>query len=101
MKFDHPEYKNVSFELPNKWTVRKVLDYDSALELSTAAKDNMYVRLWNAAISVVEAGDWHIKEVPLEIDIDEIHASNVLEIIKFVGLAGYSARNAQEPEEKN
>ena len=44
MKFDHPDHKDYSFELPDKWSVRLVLDYDSEIEL-VMIKNGSKVRL--------------------------------------------------------
>ena len=97
MKFDHPDYK-ASFSLADDWTVRTVLDYDSEIETRTGR--NMYVRLWDALKAVIQPDDWHC-DVPLEIGLDEAQDKKTLDIIKWAGLAGFSARKVMDADRKN
>ena len=100
MRFDHPEYhaekKECWFELSDDWTVRTVLDYDSEIVFT----NSMYVRLWNALRAVLDPEKWHV-DVPLEIELDEVQNDRTLEIIKWAGLAGFSARRLQDADRKN
>lgn len=101
MKFDHPDHKGYSFELPDKWSVRLALDYDSEIELGLSLSQSYYVRLWNALLAVIDEGEWHCKDVPLDVDLDKKQNKKTLEIIKWAGLAGYSARSSINANEKN
>ena len=98
MKFDHPDYKGVSFKISDKWTVREVLDYDSWIDSSLG--DSTYVRLWNAVRSVIQPDDWDC-DISLEMSLDDVLDKKALEIIKWAGLAGYSARASMDVDEKN
>ncbi len=102
MRFDHPEYhtkKNECwFELPDEWTVRTVLDYDS--DITPAFNNSLYVRLWNALRAVIDKEEWHI-EVPLDIELDDVHNDKTLDIIKWACLAGFSGRRKQDADGKN
>lgn len=96
MKFDHPEYE-ASFELSDKWTVREALAYDSETE---ASPHGTYIRLWDAVRAVIDPEKWHC-EVPLDLSLDDAPDEKTLDIIKWAGLAGYSARQAMNADEKN
>ena len=98
MKFDHPDY-GASFELSDNWTVREVLDYDSVIDSSLG--DGIYVRLWNAVRIVMQPDDWHCDSVSLELSLDDAHNKESLEIVKWAGLAGFSARSSMDVDEKN
>ena len=97
MKFDHPDYE-ASFELSDKWTVREVLDYDSVIDSSLGA--GIYVRLWGAIRAVMQPDDWDC-DISLEMSLDDVGDKKSLEIIKWAGLAGYSARASMDFDEKN
>ena len=100
MKFDHPVHKKASFELPDKWSVRLVLNYDSNLELGASLSQSLYVRLWNALRAVIIPEEWHCG-VPLEVSLDDVHDAKTLDIIKWACLAGHSARRSMDADEKN
>ena len=104
MKFDHPDYKDVSFELSDKWTVRTTLAYDSAMD--HLSDPNMYVRLWEALQAVLAPEDWKCEDISLDASFDEKGLSGkkkkkLIETIKWAGTAGWSVRYAQDADEKN
>ena len=105
MRFDHPEYhtkKNECwFELPDSWTVRLILNYDSRIELGISLSQSYYVRLWNALNAIILEKEWHIKGVPLNVSLDEVSDKKTLDIIKWASMAGFSARRAMDADEKN
>ena len=101
MKFVYEENNKIWFELPEKWTVRTVLAYDSALETGLALKESMYVRLWKALKSVADPKKWHCKPVSLSMNLEGVVKEETLDIIKWACLAGFSARNSLRPDEKN
>ena len=96
MKFDHPDYED-SFELSDSWTTRTILDYDSEVE---ASPQGLYIRLWNAVRAVLDPEKWH-SEISLDMSLDEVNDAKTLDIIKWAGLAGYSARQSMNADEKN
>lgn len=102
MRFDHPEYHTKKtecwFELSDNWTVREALDYDSVIDSSLGA--GVYIRLWNAVRAVLKPEDWNC-DVSLEASLDDVHDKKSLEIIKWAGLAGFSARASMDVDEKN
>lgn len=102
MRFDHPEYHTKKekcwFELSDKWTVREVLDYDSDIDYSVGK--SIYIRLWNAVRAVLNPDDWHC-EVPFAVSLDKKLDKKTLAIIKWACLAGWSARQAMNVDEKN
>jgi len=97
MKFDHPEHE-ASFELSDDWTVRTVLDYDS--EIESRIGRSMYVRLWDAVRAVLDPEKWD-SDVSLELSLDDVKDKKTLDIIKWAGLAGFSARKTQDADRKN
>jgi len=103
MRFDHPDSKDDWFELSDQWTVRDVLAYDSQLEIGAVLLDNMYIRLWRAAhsILIINEDNYHVDDCPMDIDIDSIQSEKTMDLMKWVGMACYSARQALEPDEKN
>jgi len=105
MKFNHPEFKDVSFSLPDEWTVRQVLKYDAVIDFARSEdeKDGLYEKLWNALLAVLDLDEWNC-DVDPGISLDEVSNEKTLAVIKFAALAGWSARRAQdlkEEEEKN
>jgi len=99
MEFTHPDYKDVSLKLPDKWTVRMVLHYDSLVEMRN--EEGMYIALWAALRSVVAKEDWQC-DIPLDTSfLDEDHNKRTRQIIKWACLAGWSARQALDTDEKN
>lgn len=100
-KFDHPEY-DVSFELPEKPTVRQLLEYDG---FELGASQPLYPRLWAAAGCVIQ--DWHCEPTPdtaeleekeqiplvnVGMSLDAAATENQLDIIKWASLAVFSWR---------
>ena len=101
MKFEYEKNTKIWFELPEKWTVRTVLAYDSLIETGLALKESMYVRLWNALKSVADPEKWHCGPVSLDMSLDDVMKEETLNILKWACLAGFSARNSLRPDEKN
>lgn len=75
------ESLGVSFVVPDKITVRKQLEYKGAL---LGREKGFYVRLWDAAKTVVES--WECSELKLDTDIDSITSKRAADIVEFVGI---------------
>ena len=100
MKFDHPEYAKTSIEIPDEWTVRQVLAYDSVIDAGST--ESMYEMLWEAAKAVITEDDISSEiELGLDLDLSQRVSKDQLALIKWISLAGWSARQAQDTEEKN
>ena len=101
MKFEYAENKKIYFELPDKWTVRTVLAYDSVIETGMATNQSMYERLWNALKSVADTKKWHCKPLSLDMNLEGVMKEETLDILKWACLAGFTARNSLRADEKN
>lgn len=91
MKFDHPELE-ASFEIhdPEDWSVGRVLQYDSALELSRSM--DFYNRVWRAAKPMVF--NWECDFVSPDDNLEDINDMKAVEIIKWASLVVFSARRS-------
>ena len=77
-------HKLVRFTIPEKPTVRQQLAYLG--EASVLPSAEMFLRLWEGAVALIE--DWECKLLPdlQKIDIDELNDPQVTEIILWVGM---------------
>ena len=78
------ETLGLTFQLPNRPTVRQMLEYEGAVGLS--AGSDMYLRFWRAAPRVIVPDSWKCKLVELDTDLDDIHDPQAAEVIKYVAL---------------
>jgi hypothetical protein len=84
MEFEHPEYKT-TFELPDKPTVRQMLEYEAEIERPGVA---MYERLWPAAKKLIQ--NWKSEATQLDVDIDGEYTPEAVAVIKWASLAVFS-----------
>ena len=86
MKFEDKELAT-SFEIPDPFTYREAMKYDSAVDFSN---EPLYPRLWGGVVAVAQ--NWqseHIPELNAEILDDEING-NAYDVIKWASLALFS-----------
>src|SRR3990167_1745953 len=95
------ELKNEALEVrlvvPDRPTVRDVLNYDSQRDSRFGAE--IYERLWEAAKSIIKEFD--CPHVALDIDLESAATSKALDVIRWVSLAVFSYRSRLDELEKN
>lgn len=84
MQLEHPEYKT-TFELPDKPTVRQILEYEEAIERPGVA---MYERLWPGAKKLIQ--NWKSETVQLDVDLEGDYTPEITAVIKWASLAVFS-----------
>ena len=97
-RFDHPDNENIWFTTIEEPTMRAVLMYDSAIEGSMLA--SLYPRLWAGVQFLVD--EWHCELVSPDADASDLMDGaadmEVIDVIKWAGLAVFSFRQSLEPE---
>jgi hypothetical protein len=87
----------IKLTLPDKWTFRQTLSYDSYMDWRKG-KD-LYDRLWMAAKSVIVKLE--SPNLVLDLDLDGEYNPALVEPMKWVALAVYSVRMALDEIPKN
>jgi hypothetical protein len=98
IKFDHPEFEDVSFTVKEHPKNRDILTYDGEIEGFT--RTVMYPRLWAGVKWLVD--EWKIEGINPDDDIEAIMNGDAdmrtIKIMKWAGLACFSFRQSLEPE---
>jgi hypothetical protein len=85
----------VSFEVPDRLTVRQQLRYWS--EAAISARPDMYERYWNAARTLIKPEGWTAPGgLTVDANLDDLYDPELVTVIRYVGMAVFQHVNALE-----
>lgn len=94
----HYSTAGAAFDLPEAWTLREVMAYESRVILENAARPT-YERLWSGVRGVAQ--NW-TGVIPLDFDLDQPAPAGAMDVLQWACMITWGAFQRQkEPVEKN
>lgn len=98
MKFENADLKT-TFELPDRPTVRQVLNYRSIVEVENR-EGHYYERWWTGLKSV--ATNWQSEHIALDADLDDTPGTReAIEVMRWSGLQCWTHMTGLSDVQKN